>query len=33
MVGGKWVINIKYESNGEIDLYKAILVAKGYSRS
>jgi hypothetical protein len=29
---GKWIYRIKYKSNGEIDKYKDILVAKGFSQ-
>ncbi|XP_071694856.1 uncharacterized mitochondrial protein AtMg00820-like [Rutidosis leptorrhynchoides] len=31
-VGCKWVYKIKYESNGEIERYKAKIDAKGYSQ-
>ena len=31
-IGCKWVYTIKYKSNSEIEIYKAIFVAKGYSQ-
>lgn len=31
-VGSRWVFTIKYKKNGEIDKYKARVVAKGYSQ-
>ncbi|GJX10980.1 putative RNA-directed DNA polymerase, partial [Tanacetum coccineum] len=31
LVGCKWIFKIKYKSNGDVERYKAILVAKGYS--
>ncbi|GKA24269.1 ribonuclease H-like domain-containing protein [Tanacetum coccineum] len=31
-IGSKWVFRIKYKSNGEIDIYKARLIAKGYNQ-
>lgn len=32
LVGCKWVYRIKYKANGEIDKYKAHLVAEGYTQ-
>ncbi|XP_074347626.1 uncharacterized protein LOC141686490 [Apium graveolens] len=32
-IGCKWVYKVKYRSNGEIECYKAHLVAKGYIQS
>ncbi|GJZ17671.1 ribonuclease H-like domain-containing protein [Tanacetum coccineum] len=31
-IGSKWVFRIKYKSNGEVERYKAKLVAKGFSQ-
>ncbi|XP_075076737.1 uncharacterized protein LOC142163361 [Nicotiana tabacum] len=31
-IGSKWVFNIKYKVNGEIERYKARLVVKGYTQ-
>ena len=31
-VGSKWLWKIKYKSTGEIDKYKARVVAKGFSQ-
>ena len=31
-IGNKWVLNIKHKANGTIDIYKAQLVAKGYTQ-
>ncbi|GJU94345.1 ribonuclease H-like domain-containing protein [Tanacetum coccineum] len=31
-IGSKWIFKIKYKSNGEIDGYKAKLVAQGFSQ-
>nr|GEU84567.1 ribonuclease H-like domain-containing protein [Tanacetum cinerariifolium] len=31
-IGSKWIFKIKYKSSGEIDRYKAILVAQGFSQ-
>lgn len=33
LVGCKWVFIVKYNSNGEIDHYKAILVSKGFTQT
>ncbi|GJR76608.1 ribonuclease H-like domain-containing protein [Tanacetum coccineum] len=32
VVGSKWLFKIKYKSSGAIDRYKAMLVAKGFSK-
>ena len=32
IIGCKWVFKIKWTAAGEIDKYKACLVAKGYSQ-
>ncbi|GKB74092.1 ribonuclease H-like domain-containing protein, partial [Tanacetum coccineum] len=31
-IGSKWIYNIKYQSSGEIDIFKARLVAQGFSQ-
>ncbi|KAD7476990.1 hypothetical protein E3N88_00126 [Mikania micrantha] len=31
-IGCKWIYKVKYKSNGQMDGYKAILVAKGYNQ-
>ncbi|GJT83436.1 ribonuclease H-like domain-containing protein [Tanacetum coccineum] len=31
-IGGKWVFKIKYKSSGEIEIYKARYVVKGYNQ-
>jgi hypothetical protein len=33
VVGGKWVLTIKYTPEGKVERYKARLVAKGYSQT
>ena len=33
IVGCKWVYTIKYKPTGEVDRYKASLVAKGYTQN
>lgn len=31
-IGCRWIYKIKYKTNGEIERYKACLVAKGYNQ-
>ena len=31
-IGNKWVLNIKHKADGTIDIYKALLAAKGYTQ-
>nr|GEW45017.1 ribonuclease H-like domain-containing protein [Tanacetum cinerariifolium] len=31
-IGNKWIYKIKYKSSGDIDIYKAILVVKGFNQ-
>jgi len=32
VVGSRWIFKLKHTTNGSIDKYKAILVAKGFSK-